>query len=156
MIRLSHTEPSSWATGVASPACPPMVAPIPVGINKATLNCDFGLRRIVIRNEEDLLLGYGFREIVVYRLSTGEPLARYGNDHHVEESFCLTGEYLIAEAPAGLVVFDHGTAEFRFLPTRTYKAYDSTPDGSVFTTAHRNELILWDNKKLAVPPNQLP
>ena len=36
---VSHTEASSRATGVASPACPPISAPTPVGTSSTALNC---------------------------------------------------------------------------------------------------------------------
>jgi len=115
--------------------------------NTPVPDCGFRPQRLVIRNDEDMLLAYGLREIVVYRLSTVECLARYGNNQQVEESFCLTDEHLIAEAPGGFVVFDVATAEFRFVPARTYEAYDATPDGSVFTTAHLYGLTLWDTSR---------
>lgn len=112
--------------------------------SSSSRDCEFVVQRIVIRHDEDLLLGFGEREAVVYRLSTAECLARYGNDHHVAESFGLTDEYLVTEAPGGFVIFDTVTHEFRFVATPAYRAYDTTPDGSVLVTARNHQFVQWD------------
>ena len=39
VISVSHIDASNRATGVASPACPPMAAPMPVGTSSTALNC---------------------------------------------------------------------------------------------------------------------
>ncbi|MCP4982640.1 MAG: WD40 repeat domain-containing protein [Gammaproteobacteria bacterium] len=112
--------------------------------NISTLDCGYAPQRLVIRLAEDLLLCFGKRKVIAHQLATGKRLARYGNDEHIEDSFCLPGEYLVTEAPGGFVVFNSEATECRYVPTPTCKAFDTTPDGAVFTTTRRNGLILWD------------
>lgn len=108
-----------------------------------TLECGFVADRLNTRSDGNLLLCFGKREIAVYSLLTAKRLARYGNDHHVEESFCLKDEYLITAAPGGFVVFEPATNETRFVPAASYNAYAATPDGSLLVTARNYEFVLW-------------
>ena len=108
------------------------------------LKCGFVPRRIAIRDDRGWLLAFAEREIAVYRLSTAKRLARYGKHKRVSDCFDLAGEFLVTDAQGGFIVQDSATGDLRFAPTPSYKAFDTTPEGSIFVTARNSGLFLWD------------
>lgn len=112
--------------------------------NVSRLDCGFVPQRIAIRDDRDWLLAFAKREIAVYRLSTAKRLARYGKHKQVSDSFDLAGELLVTDAQEGFIVQDSAVGDSHFAPTPSYKAFDTTPDGSIYVIARNGGLFLWD------------
>ena len=106
------------------------------------IDCGFTAQRIAIREDRDWLLVFGNRQITVYRFSTLDRLTRFAEGD--SNDLALDSDLLITEAPGGFILFDAETDNFRVLPTISYKAYDTTPDGRVLATVRNFELALWD------------